>query len=108
MMVEKPIVLAQHAARKAMDKMGAAVDAVAKIIRKPSKLRAQKRAQAEERMLDELLDHIADAGKAAPSSDDAREDRGPLMPRIDPLFGLLIGALAVWVLFAMLALLSKF
>jgi hypothetical protein len=34
------------------------------------------------------------------------KDRGPLPPRIDPLFGLLIGALAVLVLIAMLTLLS--
>jgi hypothetical protein len=68
------------------------------------------RAEADERKLDEVLDRLADAGKAADQDDSypagVGEDRGPLPPRIDPLFGLLIGALAVLVLIAMLALLS--
>jgi hypothetical protein len=81
--------------------------ALAKIMRMPSELRARKRAQAEERMLDELLDRIADAGKAADQDDGAGEDRGPLTPGIDLLFGLLIGVLAVWVLIVMLALLPS-
>ena len=48
MIDEKPVLLAQHAARRAMG-------ALAKIMRMPSEQRARKRAQAEERMLDELL-----------------------------------------------------
>jgi hypothetical protein len=59
---EKPVVLAQYAARKAMDEVAAAVNAVAAIMRRmPSELRARFRAEAEERMLDELLDRISDA-----------------------------------------------
>jgi hypothetical protein len=50
---EKPVVLAQYAARKAVDKVGAVVDAVAKIMRTPSELRARFRAEAEERILGE-------------------------------------------------------
>ena len=72
---------------------------------------ARFRAEAEERKLDELLDRLADAGGVADQDDGdavgAGEDRGPLMPRIDPLFGLLIGVVAVGVLIAMLALLSS-
>jgi hypothetical protein len=34
----------------------------------------------------------------------AGEDRGPLMPKIDPLFGFLIRVLPVWVPIALLAL----
>jgi hypothetical protein len=49
-------------------------------------------------MLDEVLDRLADAGGVA---DRDHGDRA----RIDPLFGLLIGVLAVEVLIAMLALL---
>jgi hypothetical protein len=62
--------------------------------------------QAEERMLDELLDRISNAGGAADQEDPvgAGEDRGPLMPKIDPLFGFLNRGLAVWVLIALLAL----
>jgi hypothetical protein len=54
--------------------------------------------QAEERMLDELLDRISNAGGAADQDDPvgAGEDRGPLMPKIDPLFGFLNRGLAVW------------
>jgi len=107
------------------DEVAAAVNAVAAIIRRtPSELRArfraeaeerrllraQFRAEADERKLDEVLDRLADAGKAADQDDSysagVGEDRGPLPPRIDPLFGLLIGVLAVLVLIAMLALLS--
>jgi hypothetical protein len=62
-------------------------------------------------MLDEVLDRLADSGggtnqdKGDPAG--AGEHRGPLMPRIDLLFGLLIGVLAVWALIAMLALLPS-
>jgi hypothetical protein len=123
---DKPVILAQYAARKAVDEVAAAVNAVAAIMRRmPSELcarfraeaqertllRARFRAEAEERKLDELLDRLADAGGVADQDDGdavgAGEDRGPLMPRIDPLFGLLIGVLAVGVLIAMLALLSS-
>jgi hypothetical protein len=109
---DKPVILAQYAARKAVDEVAAAVNAVAAIMRRmPSGLRARFRAEAEERKLDELLDRLADAGGVADQDDGdavgAGEDRGPLMPRIDPLFGLLIGVLAVGVLIAMLALLSS-
>jgi len=108
------------------DEVAAAVNAVAAIMqRMPSELRTRFRAEAEkrrllrarfrgeaeERMLDEFLDRISDAGKAADQDDGdpvvAGEDRGPLTPRIDPLFGLLIGVLAVGVLIAMLALLPS-
>jgi len=102
---EKPVILARYAARKAHQVAGA-MDALAEIIRR----RARFRAEADERKLDEVLDRLADAGKAADQDDSypagVGEDRGPLPPRIDPLFGLLIGALAVLVLIAMLALLS--
>jgi hypothetical protein len=73
-------------------------------------IRARFRAEAEERKLDEYLDRISDAGTADQDDGDAvgaGEDRGPLPHRIDPLFGLLIGILAVLVLIAMLALLPK-
>jgi parvulin-like peptidyl-prolyl isomerase len=73
-------------------------------------IRARFRAEAEERKLDEYLDRISDARTADQDDGDAvgaGEDRGPLPPRIDPLFGLLIGILAVLVLIAMLALLPK-
>ena len=109
-----------------MDEVASAVNALAAIMRRlPSELRArfraeaeqrrllraQFRAKAEERKLDEVLDRLADAGKAANQDDGdpsgVVEDRGPLPPRIDPLFGLLIGVLAVVVLIAMLALLSS-
>jgi hypothetical protein len=46
-----------------------------------------------------------DGDVAGAGEDPAAE--GPLMPRIDPLFGLLIGVLAVWVLIAPLALVSS-
>jgi hypothetical protein len=86
-----------------MGKVAVAANAVAKIMRRmPSELRARFRSKAEERMFDELLDHIA-RGAADQDDDDrvgAGEDRGPLMPGIDLLFGLLIGVLAVWVLIA--------
>lgn len=86
------------------------MNAVAKIMRMPSELHVRFRARAEERMLDEVLDRLADAGGAADQDKGdpagAGEDRGPLMPRTDPLFGLLIGVLAVCVLIAMLAQLS--
>ena len=103
-----------------MDEVAAAVNAVAATVRRmpfeirarfraDAEVRARFRAEAEERKLDELLDRISDAGGAADQDDgdpgDAGEDRGPLNPRIDPLFGVLIGVLAVLVLFAMLALL---
>jgi hypothetical protein len=110
----------------------------ARIILPLLKLRAQVRAEAEERRLDEVLNRLADAGQIADQDDDrladagqisdqdddrladagqiadqdddnpARlgADRGPLPPRLDPLFGLLIGVLGVVVLIAMLALLS--
>jgi hypothetical protein len=108
-----------------MDEVAAALNALAAIMRRmPSELRAQFRAEAkqrrlirarfraeaEERKLDEYLDHISDARTADQDDGDAvgaGEDRGPLPPRIDPLFGLLIGILAVLVLIAMLALLPK-
>jgi hypothetical protein len=95
---EKPVVEPQHALRRTMG-------ALAKIMRMPSELRARKRAQAEEQTLDQLLDRIA-AGKAADQDNGAGENQGPLTPRIDLLFGLLIGVVAVLVLIAMLALLS--
>jgi hypothetical protein len=82
------------------------MNVVAKIMRLLSALRARFRARAEERMLDEVLDSLADAGnKSDPVG--AGEDRGPLMPGVELLFGLLIGVLAVWVLIAMLALLPS-
>jgi hypothetical protein len=46
-----------------------------------------------------------DGDVAGAGEDPAAE--GPLMPRIDPLFGLLIGVLAVWALIALLALVSS-
>jgi hypothetical protein len=48
---DKPVILAQYAARKAVDEVAAAVN----MRRMPSELRARFRAEAEERMLDELL-----------------------------------------------------
>jgi hypothetical protein len=110
-----------------LDEVAAAMNAVAATMRRmPSEirarfraeaeerrlLRARFRAEAEERKLDELLDRIFDDGATADQDDGdpvgAREDRGPLPPRIAPLFGLLIGVLAVGALFAMLALLPRF
>ena len=97
----------------------------ARIILPLLKLRAQVRAEAEQRRLDEVLNRLADAGQIADQDDDrladagqiadqdddnpARlgADRGPLPPRLDPLFGLLIGVLGVVVLIAMLALLLR-
>jgi hypothetical protein len=74
-------------------------------------LRDRVRAQAEERRLDDVLDRLANRGKAAgqDGGDPAGvgEDRGPLPARTDPLFGLLIGVLAVLVLIVMLALLPS-
>ena len=108
-----------------MDEVAAALNVAATMMRRmPSELRAQFRAEAkqrrlirarfraeaEERKLDEYLDRISDARTADQDDGDAvgaGEDRGPLPPRIDPLFGLLIGILAVLVLIAMLALLPK-
>ena len=107
-----------------LDEVAAAMNAVAATMRRmPSEirarfraeaqrrrlLRARFRAEAEERKLDELLGRISD-DRGTIDQDDAdpvgaRENGGPLPPRIDPLFGLLIGALAVLVLIAMLALL---
>jgi hypothetical protein len=106
-----------------LDEVAAAMNAVAASMRRmPSKIRARFRAAAEERMLlrarfraeaeerqlDELLDRISDDGGTVDRDDGdsvgAREDRGPLAPGIDPLFGLLIGIVAVGALFAMLAL----
>jgi hypothetical protein len=91
--------------------VGTAMNVVAKIMQMPSALRARFRARAEERMLDEVLDRLADAGSAVDQDKNepagAGEDRGPLKPGIDLLFGLLIGVLAVWVLIAMLALLPS-
>jgi hypothetical protein len=109
-----------------LDEVAAAINAVAATMRRmPSEirarfwaeaqrrslLRARFRAEAEERKLDELLNRISDDGKT-PDQDDGDtkgigEDRGPLPTRIDPLFGVLIGVLAVCVLFAMLALLPR-
>jgi hypothetical protein len=107
-----------------LDEVAAAMNAVAATMRRmPSEIRARFLAEAEERRLlrarfreerklDELLDRIFDDGGTADQDDGdpvgAREDRGPLPPRIAPLFGLLIGVLAVGALFAMLALLSRF
>jgi hypothetical protein len=106
------------------DEVAAAVNAIAAIMRRlPSDmrtrvraevehrrlLRTRVRAQAEERRLDEVLDRLANAGGGADQEDGNAvghdENRGPLVPG-DLLFGLLIGVLAVFVLFAMLALLS--
>ena len=109
-----------------LDEVAAAMNAVAATMRRmPSKiraryraaaeertlLRARFRAEAEERKLDELLDRISDDGETVDQDDGgpvgARENRGPLPPRIDPLFGVLIGVVAVGALFAMLALLPR-
>jgi hypothetical protein len=104
---------ARHAiaAWKTTGKVHVAMNVVAKIMRLLSALRARFRARAEERMLDEVLDSLADAGSAADQDKSdpvgAGEDRGPLMPGVELLFGLLIGVLAVWVLIAMLALLPS-
>ena len=104
MIDEKPVILAQYATRKSRQ-MAGAMNALAEIKRR----RARFRAEAEERMLDEVLDRLAGAGGVADRDHGDRagagENREPLMPRIDPLFGLLIGVLAVGVLIAMLALL---
>jgi hypothetical protein len=109
-----------------LDEVAAAMNAVAAPMRRmPSEIRARFRAEAqrrrllrarfraedEERKLDELLDRISDHGET-PDQDNgdtkgAGEDRGPLPTRIDPVFGVLIGVLAVCVLFAMLALLPR-
>ena len=98
-------------ARKATGKVRAAMNVVAKIMHMPSALRARFRARVEERMLDEILGRLADAGSGINQENGdpagAGEDRGPLMPGIDLLIGLLIGVLAVWVLIAMLALLPS-
>ena len=106
----QPAILARYAARNAVGTVAAAVSAVATIMRRmPSKLRARFRSKAEERMLDEFLDRIAQEGAADQDDGDqvaAREDRRPLVPG-DLLIGLLIGVLAVWVLIAMLALLPS-
>jgi len=87
------------------------MNVMAKIMRMPSALGARFRARAEERMLDEALDSLADAGGGTNQDNGdpagAGEDRRPPMPEIDLLFGLLIGVLAVWVLIAMLTLLSS-
>ena len=49
---DKPVILAQYAARKAVDEVAAAVNAVAAIMRRmPSELRARFRAEAQERTL---------------------------------------------------------
>ena len=112
-----------------MDEVAAAMNAVAATMRRtPSELRARFRAEAEQRRLlrarfraeaeqrklDELLDRISDAGGAAQDGDTvgaggdpAAAGLAPLKPRIDPIFGVLIGVLAVWVLIAMLALLPS-
>ena len=109
-----------------LDEVAAAMNAVAATMRRmPSEiraryraaaeertlLRARFRAEAEERKLDEFLDRISDDGGTVDQDDGdpvgARENRGPLPPRIDLLFGVLIGAMAVGALFAMLALLPR-
>jgi hypothetical protein len=61
---EKPVILARYAARKAHQVAGA-MDALAEIMRR----RARFRAEADERKLDEVLDRLADAGKAADQDD---------------------------------------
>jgi hypothetical protein len=109
-----------------LDVVAAAMNAVAATMRRmPSEirarfraeaeertlLRARFRAEAEERKLDEVLDRICDDGGPVDQDDGdplgAQENRGPLPPRSDPLFGLLIGVVAVAALFAMLALLPR-
>jgi hypothetical protein len=95
-----------------LDEVAAAMNAVAATMRRmPSEIRARFRAEAEERKLDEVLDRICDDGGPVDQDDGdplgAQENRGPLPPRSDPLFGLLIGVVAVAALFAMLALLPR-
>jgi hypothetical protein len=109
-----------------LDEVAAAMSAVAATMRRmPAEIcaryraaaeertlqRARFRAEAEERKLDEFLDRISEDGGTVDRDDGdpvgARENRGPLPPRIDPLFGVLIGAMAVGALFAMLALLPR-
>ena len=106
------------------DEVAAAVNAVAAIMRRlPSVLRTRVRAEAEqrrllrtrirakaeERRLDEVLDRLATEGEAADQGDcealGLEENRGPLVPG-ELLLGLLIGVLAVFGLFTLLALLS--
>ncbi len=95
-----------------LDEVAAAMNAVAATMRRmPSEIGSRYRAAAEERKLDELLDRLSNDGQTFDQDDGdpvgARENRGPLPPRIDPLFGVLIGVVAVGALFARLALLPR-